>query len=76
MPVTDIKKELEKNPTIKDVYIVKYITWNVKLNKGNEEVFVLFDLCNKTNLICQVYATQLPLKIWDTLLRLATINKQ
>ena len=50
--------------------------WNVKINKGNEEVSVLIDSGSEANLISRGYEAQLPLKILDTLYGLATINKQ
>lgn len=45
------------------------------MNKDNAEVFALLNSSSKANLVSQGYASELPLKIKDTLWRLAIINK-
>ena len=76
MSVTDSKEDLEKKSIVRDLETVKCITWNVKLNEGNEEVSALLDSGSEANLISRAYAAQLSLKILDTSWSLATINKQ
>lgn len=51
--VNNNKENLEKKSIIWDLKIIKYIILNVKLNKNNMKVFVLFDLSGKANLIFQ-----------------------
>ena len=76
MPVTDYKEDPDEAAPARDLETVKCITWNMKLNKGNEEVLALLDSGSEANLISRGYASQLPLKIMDTSWGLATINKQ
>ena len=78
VPVTDSREDTVTKETsvTRDLEIVKCITWNVKLNQGNEEVPALLDLGSEANLISQAYVVQLPDKIMDTSWGLATINKQ
>lgn len=49
--MTDSKEELKEKSIIWDLEIVKCITWNVKLNKDNEEMSALLDSSNKANFI-------------------------
>ncbi len=76
MPMTDSKEDLEEASLDRKLETIKCITYNVKLNKGNEEVLALIDSGSEANLISRGYAAQLPLKIFDTSWGLATINKQ
>ena len=75
-PMIDSREGLEKASLNREFGIVKCITWNVKLNKGNEEVSALINSIGEANLIIQAYTTQLFLKILDILWSLITINKQ
>lgn len=75
MPVTDSRKDKE-DTSVQDLETIKCITWNVKLNQGNEEVPALLDSDSEANLISWAYAAQLPVEIVDTFWGLATINKQ
>lgn len=56
MPMTDNKENLKKKSVIQDLKTIKYITSNVKLNKGNKKVSALLDLDSEANLISQAYA--------------------
>ena len=75
-PRIDSKEDLEEGSLDQKLETVRYITYNVKLNKVNEEVSTLIDSGSETKLISWGYTTQLPLKILDTSWDLATINKQ
>ena len=74
--MTDSREDLEEKSIVQDLETVKCITWNVKLNESNEEVYALLDSGSWANLISRGYAAQLPLKILDTSCRMANINKQ
>ncbi len=74
--MTDSRKELEKASLDCELDRVKCITWNIKLNKGNQEVSALTDFRIEANLIYRAYLPQLPLKILYTSWGLATINKE
>ena len=74
-PMTDSRENLEEASLDRELETVKCITWNVKLNKGNEKVLALIDSGSEANLISRGYEAQLPLKILDTSWGLATINK-
>lgn len=76
VPVTDSKEDLEETSVVRDLERAKCITWNVKLNEGNQKVSALLDSGNEANLISRAYAAQLLLKIGDTSWSLATIKKQ
>ena len=54
--VTDSREDLEETSVVQDLEIVKCITWNVKLNQGNEEVAALLDSGSEANLISRAYA--------------------
>lgn len=75
-PIIDIKKDLEKASLYHKLETVKRISYNVNLNKENEEVLTLINSAIEAHLLSQGYSTQLPLKILDTLWGLTTINKQ
>ena len=77
MPVTDSRENsVTKVSVIQELETVKSITWNIKLNPGNEEVPALLDSGSKANLISPAYIVQLPIKIIDTSWGLVNINKQ
>lgn len=76
VPVTDSKKDKKQAFLIYDWKIVKFITWNIKLNQGNKEILTLIDLSTKANLISRSYTAPLPLKIFDSSCSLAIIKKQ
>lgn len=67
---------MEETSAVWDLETFKCITWNVKLNKGNEEVSALLDSGSEANLISRAYAAKLLLQIRDTSWGLATIDKQ
>lgn len=74
--MTDNKKELKKASLDRKLEIVKCITYNVQLNKGNKEVSALINFESEANLISQGYTAVLPLEILDTSWDLTTINKK
>ena len=50
VPVTDSREDKEET-SVQDLETVKCITWNIKLNQGNEEVPALLDSGSEANLI-------------------------
>ena len=64
--MTDSREDPKEGSLDRELETVKCITWNVKLNKGHEEVSALIDSGSEANLISRGYAAQLPLKILDT----------
>ncbi len=75
-PMTDSRENLEEASPDRELETVKCITWNIKLNKNNEEVLALIDSGSEANLISRGFVAQLPLKIVNNSWGLATINNQ
>lgn len=65
--VKDSRENLKEKLVIWDLKIIKFIIWNVKLNKSNKEVLALLDSGNKVYFIFRAYVIQLFLKILDIL---------
>lgn len=55
MAVTYSREDVKKVSNVKDLEIVKCITWNIKLNKCNEEVFALLNLGSRAQVDSQAY---------------------
>lgn len=73
--VTDGEENLEKKSIVQDLKTVRCITYNIQLDKCNEEMSALPYSGSEANLISWLYAAQLPPQIWNTSLSIATINK-
>lgn len=63
--MTNYMKDLDKAVLTSDLETIKCISWNIKLNKCNKEVLVLFNSSNEANLIFPGYVLQLSLKIMN-----------